>query len=74
MNKAIMLIRSRKAIRRKERQIDQYIKTMMLVNNIVVSEAKTISTIAQRNNYCRSLISHGLESSDLASRASKVKI
>jgi hypothetical protein len=46
----------------------------MLVNHIVISEAKTISTISQRNNYCRSLISHGLESSDLASRASKVKI
>lgn len=74
MNKAIMLMLSRKAIRRKERQIDQYIKTMILVNNIVVSEAKTISTISQRNNYCRSLISHGLDSSDSASRTSKVKI
>lgn len=68
MHKAIIFRLSRKAVRRKEKQIDQYIRTMMLVNNIVVSEAKTISTILQRNNYSRSLVSRGLEQQKMASR------
>lgn len=53
--KKILFLSSRKLIKSAPVDVDERIKIFIRSNHIVVSEAKTLPTIARKKNYSRSI-------------------
>ena len=53
--KRIIVIKNPNRIKLKEEYIDKCIDDMLKTNNIVISEARTITSILEKRNYSRSI-------------------